>query len=789
MKTLSTYMTLLACLGVSTSLLASGEYEKYAYIYKNNGDLITPRNHAAECPDPDGLSNVGNRCHGVAVAADGRYSLEIDNHELGNGKNHVVVVKEFRLEGATKVPTHTKRRIDDVTVGAINNGLDVNRRSESCVQAVEKDYQVTLGTSNGGTPAASHLDSLDADALNYAFNNSKNDNRVHGNRDDLVYGIIENSIEGGDVALDNALYEIATTALLSQADPLATEYVRKGLQQAVIADEDLDVVAGELATTVSKIKTAGNDVPVIVLEADRYLVETGQNVAIHTSNSINASMLQGWEWTGVTATGRTANFFQTTPGIYEICVTGTIGQSANTSTDCVSITVIDAVHATASASVYDVFVGDTVRLSAEDSVGGTTYAWSGSGVFSSPGTVVTDWVAPATPGSYTLTVSVNGTHTDTLDIRVKAMTPIAHLNVGNYTIRLGTDSPVVNLSSLSTNPDGSSVDSVNWVLTETPASSLATLSTSTANVSAFTVDEPGEYRVTLTADTGGNTHSASATITVIDAAAPVALGNVNLIGHVGEPIPLDASNSYDPANSPLSYAWSATGGNITNGSSTVAEFEASALGDFLVTLTVSNSLKDAVVTFPVSIRNRAPVSTTSAHTVAEDGTYSGALIGIDGDGQVLTYAVALAPQHGTVVITDAAQGLFDYTPDPDFNGVDTFTFTLSDGSVTSNVSTVTVTTFAVADAPMLLTSEFSTNENELLSDTLVASDGDGDSVTYAIAQAPSIGSVTITDSSAGTFTYTPDTNANGADSFSVTVTDSTGLSTTTVVNVTVLSVN
>ena len=45
-------------------------------------------------------------------------------------------------------------------------------------------------------------------------------------------------------------------------------------------------------------------------------------------------------------------------------------------------------------------------------------------------------------------------------------------------------------------------------------------------------------------------------------------------------------------------------------------------------------------------------------------------------------------------------GTFTYTPDPDFTGVDSFTFTADDGDLTSNTATFTVTVTAVNDAPV-----------------------------------------------------------------------------------------
>ena len=51
-------------------------------------------------------------------------------------------------------------------------------------------------------------------------------------------------------------------------------------------------------------------------------------------------------------------------------------------------------------------------------------------------------------------------------------------------------------------------------------------------------------------------------------------------------------------------------------------------------------------------------------------------------------------------LTLDADGSFSYTPDPDFYGVDSFTYVANDGVVDSNVATVTITVVSVNDAPV-----------------------------------------------------------------------------------------
>lgn len=75
----------------------------------------------------------------------------------------------------------------------------------------------------------------------------------------------------------------------------------------------------------------------------------------------------------------------------------------------------------------------------------------------------------------------------------------------------------------------------------------------------------------------------------------------------------------------------------------------------------------------------------------EDVTTTGTLHGTNGAGDPITYIKVTDPANGTVTITDSTTGAYSYTPDADFNGADSFTFKVNDGSADSADGTVTVT--------------------------------------------------------------------------------------------------
>jgi VCBS repeat-containing protein len=81
----------------------------------------------------------------------------------------------------------------------------------------------------------------------------------------------------------------------------------------------------------------------------------------------------------------------------------------------------------------------------------------------------------------------------------------------------------------------------------------------------------------------------------------------------------------------------------------------------------------------------------------EDTVITGQLVATDVDGDTLTFALGVGPAHGAVSI--AEDGSYTYTPGPDFNGGDSFTYSVSDGKGSTDTQTVSLTITPVNDAP------------------------------------------------------------------------------------------
>ncbi|MDN3683314.1 cadherin-like domain-containing protein [Vibrio sinaloensis] len=83
--------------------------------------------------------------------------------------------------------------------------------------------------------------------------------------------------------------------------------------------------------------------------------------------------------------------------------------------------------------------------------------------------------------------------------------------------------------------------------------------------------------------------------------------------------------------------------------------------------------------------------------------------------------------------------------------------------------------------------QITTPEDTPVSGQLVATDSDGDELTYTVSEQPDNGSVDLNED--GSWTYTPDQDYNGGDSFTVVVSDGQGGTDTITVNIGVTPVN
>ncbi|WP_407268158.1 Ig-like domain-containing protein [Tenacibaculum maritimum] len=156
------------------------------------------------------------------------------------------------------------------------------------------------------------------------------------------------------------------------------------------------------------------------------------------------------------------------------------------------------------------------------------------------------------------------------------------------------------------------------------------------------------------------------------------------------------------------------------------------------------------------------------------------------------------PTNGTVTIdnggtpNDPSDDVVTYTPDADFNGTDSFDYTVCDNASPANCTTSTVNV-SVGATPDSQNDTANTTEDTPVTVDIYGNDNDIPTEGSLVTTNPANGTVTIdnggtpNDPSDDVVTYTPDADFNGTDSFDYTVCDNASPAncTTSTVNVSV----
>lgn len=183
---------------------------------------------------------------------------------------------------------------------------------------------------------------------------------------------------------------------------------------------------------------------------------------------------------------------------------------------------------------------------------------------------------------------------------------------------------------------------------------------------------------------------------------------------------------------------------------------------------------------------QAPVGAADTYSTAEDTPITGATSVLTNDifAQTATAQLVSGPTKGTLTLRP--DGTFDYTPNQDANGQDTFTYLVVNGTLSSDPVPVTINITPVNDPPVAKSQSVTTNEDTAVGVTLQGTDVEGDPLSYTVVTPPAHGMLTGT---APNLTYTSSLNYNGSDSFTFKANDGQADSNVATVSITINPVN
>jgi len=227
------------------------------------------------------------------------------------------------------------------------------------------------------------------------------------------------------------------------------------------------------------------------------------------------------------------------------------------------------------------------------------------------------------------------------------------------------------------------------------------------------------------------------------------------------------------------------------GNSTTLSFQLTVIGaGDLESTAITTVTVNAVSTPPVAkpAVNTPPVAKSQRVTTDSDTSSPITLDATDKDGDSLIYSLRSTPNHGSLSSFDKDTGSVVYNPNSGYTGSDSFTFTASDGSSTSNTAKVSITVNPVThinSPPVAKSQEVTTNTDTSAPITLDATDKDGDSLIYSLGTTPNHGSLSPFDEDTGSVVYNPNNGYTGSDSFTFTASDESSTSNTAKVSITV----
>lgn len=352
----------------------------------------------------------------------------------------------------------------------------------------------------------------------------------------------------------------------------------------------------------------------------------------------------------------------------------------------------------------------------------------------------------------------------------------------------GCSSSSFNLSAAQ--PAGWSAQLDSAALTLAPGQSAATNLTVVSPVTAA----DGFYSITTSAASGSYSASGSVTYVVDNPAsnsAPVALDDT-AVTDSGTAVTISVlGNDSDPDGDNLavtSLSGVANGSAKINNNGTVSFTPAATFsGTEVFSYNISDN-KGGNASASVSVTVNASVATNTAPVANNDSAATdmdtAVLIPVlandsDPDGDTLTI-VSTSGVNGSVTVSS---GVVSFTPTAGFTGVESFSYTVSDGNGHTASATVTVTVNATANqnsAPVAVDDNATMTSVGSIVIAVLANDSDPEGDTLSISAVSNAAKGTVSVNSNGSLTYLPGKRFKNSDSFSYTITDGDKTATATV---------
>lgn len=177
-------------------------------------------------------------------------------------------------------------------------------------------------------------------------------------------------------------------------------------------------------------------------------------------------------------------------------------------------------------------------------------------------------------------------------------------------------------------------------------------------------------------------------------------------------------------------------------------------------------------TLNFDVKVSTPIIETLTLALLEDTSLTELLAVNNPIGGALTYEILDTSDYGSFSVD--AEGHVSYTPILNYNGEDSVTIKVTNAYGLSTIQTIRLDIASVNDAPTLSSDEsnYTLNNIRVISDHILASDVDNDTLTYSVASKATHGVVSVDEN--GVWVYKADGSYNGEDSAVIRVDDGNG---------------
>lgn len=316
--------------------------------------------------------------------------------------------------------------------------------------------------------------------------------------------------------------------------------------------------------------------------------------------------------------------------------------------------------------------------------------------------------APNANGASTITITATDTSgltiTTTFTVTLNAVSDAPTINaISNLSINQNAGPQTVNLAGITSGPSNESVQTISVTATSDNAAlipnpvSVTYISPSTTGLLSFTpvAGQFGVAHITVTVKdnggtTNGGTDTTTRTFTVTVDGVPTANGQ-SVTTNLSTPKAITLTGS-DPENESLTYVVTANAAHGTlSGTAPNLTYTPNAgyLGIDSFQFTVNDGRQSSnPATVNITILG-APTANSQSVSVAHDTAKPITLTGSDPNSppRPLTYIVTANSTHGT--LSGTAPNL-TYTPNAGYQGTDSFQFKVNNGSLDSNIATISI---------------------------------------------------------------------------------------------------